>query len=201
MKMQNGERPFGAGTAVLTPRIWRLQNRALEKDIIPEAVKVEYDAADLELAEPIRIGKRLKEYLLAQPVVIREDEELVGWTVFDGSVEANLYSRTGHKAFWGAFQKYYIKPQEKLGIFEWQHTCADFPKVLQIGLEGLRKEIEGARQKWEGDKARLDYLKGLELALEGIRGRARKCAAACREAAEREKDGAEGGFGGDGGAV
>ena len=189
MKMQNGERPFGAGTAVLTPRIWRLQNRALEKDIIPEAVKVEYDEADLELAEPIRIGKRLKEYLLAQPVVIREDEELVGWTVFDGSVEANLYSRTGHKAFWGAFQKYYIKPQEKLGIFEWQHTCADFPKVLKIGLEGLRKEIEGARQKWEGDKARLDYLKGLELALEGIRGRARKCAAACREAAEREKDG------------
>ena len=58
MKMQNGERPFGAGTAVLTPRIWRLQNRALEKDIIPEVVKVEYAAADLELAEPIRIGKK-----------------------------------------------------------------------------------------------------------------------------------------------
>ena len=88
MKMQSGERPFGAGSAVLAPRIWRLQNRALEQDIIPEAVKVEYAAADLGLAEPIRIGKRLKEYLLAQPVVIREDEELVGWTVFDGSVEA-----------------------------------------------------------------------------------------------------------------
>ena len=72
-------RPFGAGVRMPSGRIQRLLARALDHDVRPEPVAVEYDPADLNLPEPVRIGKRLKEYISAQPVTIRADEELVGW--------------------------------------------------------------------------------------------------------------------------
>ena len=61
-------RPFGAGARILDGRIQRLLARALDHDVFPKPVKVEYDPADMSLPEPIRIGKRLAEYMAAQPV-------------------------------------------------------------------------------------------------------------------------------------
>ena len=182
-------RPFGAGSRILGGRIQRLLARALDHDVFPKPVKVEYDPADMSLPEPVRIGKRLAEYMAAQPVAIREDEELVGWLPFDGSVESDLYRRTGHKVFSDVCMKdYYLKPKERLAIFEWQHTCADFPKIVKEGLAGIRRDIEASRLKWAGNKERLDYLRGMELALDGIEKRAANCASECRRLAEAEPD-------------
>ena len=183
-------KPFGAGARPLSPRIQRLQDRALDHDVFPKAVPVKYDPADLQLPEPVRIGKRLKEYLAAQPVAIRADEELVGWLPFDGSVESDLYRRTGHRAFNTKAWNYYCKPQDNLAIFEWQHTCADFPKIVTRGLRGIRADIAASRVRWTGDKERLDYLRGLDLALDGIEARAKNCAAECRRLAANEADAA-----------
>ena len=186
---EGAPRPFGAGTRVLDGRIQRLLERALDHDIFPKPVKVEYDPADMSLPEPVRIGKRLAEYMAAQPVAIREDEELVGWLPFDGSVENDLYRRRGHKVFSNVCMKdFYLKPKERLAIFEWQHTCADFPKIVKEGLAGIRRDIEASRSKWAGDKERLDYLRGMELALDGIVKRAANCASECRRQAEAETD-------------
>ena len=181
--------PFGAGSRVLDGRIQRLLARALDHDIFPKPVKVRYSPSDMSLPEPVRIGKRLAEYMDAQPVAIREDEELVGWLPFDGSVESDLYRRTGHKTFYSVcFKGYYLRPKRDLAIFEWQHTCADFPKIVREGLVGIRREIAASRKKWAGDKDRLDYLRGMELALDGIGKRASNCAAECRRQAEAESD-------------
>ncbi len=182
------ERPFGAGVRPLGSRIRRLLARALDHDVFPAAVPVAYDPADLTLPEAIRIGKRLKEYISAQPVAIRADEELVGWLPFDGSVESDLYRRTGHRAFGEACGEYYLQPKERLAIFEWQHTCADFPMILREGLAGVRRDIAAARRKWAGNAERLNYLAGMDLALDGIEARAKNCAAACRRLAEAEGD-------------
>lgn len=184
-------RPFGAGEEVLSPRIARLQSRSLAADVYPAAVKVAYDPADAALPDPVRIGKRLGEYISAQPVTIYKDEELVGWLAFDGSVEGDFYRRTGHKKFFGhCFRKYYVKPVRRLAIFEWQHACADFRKIVDKGLCGIRAEIAASRVKHAGDKARLDYLRGLDLALDGIEARQRKAAAECRALAAKETDAA-----------
>ena len=183
------ERPFGAGTFVLSPRIQRLQALAIDHDVFPKAVKVAYDAADERLPEPVRIGKRLCEYMSAQPVAIRADEELVGWLPFDGSVESDLYRRTGHRAFGSLCMKhYYLKPKDRLATFEWLHSCGDFGKIVRVGFNGLRREVAASREKWAGDKERLDYLKGLDLALDGIEARAKNCVAECRRLAEAEND-------------
>lgn len=56
-------RPFGAGARIPAGRIQRLLARALDHDLRPPAVPVKYDEADLALPEPVRIGKRLKEYI------------------------------------------------------------------------------------------------------------------------------------------
>ncbi len=182
--------PFGAGARVPTGRIRRLLARALAHDVRPGAVKVKYDPADMKLPEPIRIGKRLKEYISAQPVTIRADEELVGWLTFDGSVESDIYPRKGHKAFYSECWKYYCKPQDALATFEWQHSTIDYRKLLSGGLVQLREEIAASRLKWAGDQKRLDYLKGLDLALDGLEARAANAVRRCRELAEKEKDAA-----------
>ena len=181
--------PFGAGVRPLGSRIGRLLARALDHDVFPSPVPVKYDPADLALPEAVCIGKRLKEYMSAQPVAIRADEELVGWLPFDGSVENDLYRRRGHRVFETVCMRdYYLKPKEDLAIFEWQHTCADFPKVVNDGLAGIRRDITASRAKWTGNKARLDYLDGMDLALDGIEQRAKNCAAECRRLASVEAD-------------
>jgi formate C-acetyltransferase len=167
----------------MTPRIQCLLERALAHDVIPAPVCVEFDPADETLPEPVRIGKRLAETIAAQPVAIREDEEFVGWLPFDGSVEADLYRRSGHRAFGDLFREWYRKPRENLAIFEWQHTCADFPAIVAEGLEGVRRRVEASRAAYAGDRARLDYLDGLSLALDAIVARQRKSAAECRRLA------------------
>ena len=182
--------PFGAGARVPTGRIQRLLARALDHDVRPNPVPVQYDKADLALPEPIRIGKRLKEFISAQPVTLRADEELVGWLSFDASVENDLYPRRGHAAFRAAAKKYYCKPQDALATFEWQHSSIDYPKLVKGGLSEIRAEIETSRRKWAGNKDRLDYLKGMELALDGLEMRARNCVAECRRQADAETDAA-----------
>ena len=185
------ERPFGAGARAASGRIQRLLARALAADIRPNPVAVEYDPADMSLPEPVRIGKRLKEYISAQPVTLRADEELVGWLTFDGSVESDLFPRIGHRAFArAAFGEsgYYCKPQDALATFEWQHSSIDYQKLLYSGLDGIRWEIEGSKRSWAGNQERLDYLRGMELALDGLEARARNCAAECRRQAKAETD-------------
>jgi len=182
---------FGAGARPLGSRIRRLLERTLARDVFPRPVAVKYDPADLALPEPMRIGKRLKEYMTAQPVAVRADEELVGWLPFDNSVENDLFKRRGHRCFHEiCLPEYYLKPKRNLALFEWQHSTGDFPMVLREGLVGIRSRIAASRQKWAGNRERLDYLKGLDLALDGIEARERNCAAACRRLAERETDAA-----------
>ena len=174
-------RPFGAGVDLLSPRIKRLLDLANDHDVFPKPVKVAYDPADMSLPEPVRIGKRLFEYISAQPVAVRADEELVGWLPFDGSVESDLYRRTGHRAFFDVcMPQYYLKPQARLATFEWLHSTADFGKIVREGLVGVRREIAASREKWSGSSERLDYLKGLDLALDGIEARTKNCVAQCR---------------------
>ena len=169
-------------------RIERLVKAARSGDIFPPIVTVEYDEFDLKLADPLRIAKRLSEYMDAQPAYFSDDNELVGMLRFDGSVEAALFPRTGHKFFSEAAHKFYCKPMENLCIFEWQHSNADFGKIVNIGLEGIRREIIESRKKYLDDLPRLNFLAGLEAMIRGIVRRAQKYALECRTQAFACKD-------------
>ena len=167
----------------MNDRIQHLITAARAGDIYPEQVKVEYDEFDLKLSDPQRIAKRLTEYMDAQPCAFSDDNELVGMIRFDGSVEGPLFPRIGHRAFGEVAHKYYCHPQENLCTFEWQHSNADFGKVIRVGLVGLRKEIVEARRHYETDVQRLAFLAGLESMIRGIVNRSRQYAAECRRRA------------------
>ena len=167
----------------MNDRIQRLIAAARAGDIYPQQVKVEYDEFDEKLSDPQRIAKRLSEYMEAQPCAFSDDNELVGMIRFDGSVEGPLFPRIGHRAFAETAAKYYKQPQENLCTFEWQHSNADFGKVIRIGLVGLRKEIVEARRNYETDVQRLAFLAGLESMIRGIVNRSRQYAAECRRRA------------------
>ena len=177
----------------MNERIDRLIKAARSGEIFPKIVTVEYDEFDLKLAEPLRIAKRLTEYMEAQPCYFSDDNELVGMMHFDGSVEADLFTRTGHKNFMEAYNKYYNKPQENLCTLEWQHSNADFGKIIRSGLTGLRQEIIEARTHYRNDITRLNFLAGLESMIRGIARRSqqyaveiRQQAAVCQNPARKE---------------
>ena len=66
----------------MNERIARLVKAARSGEIFPPCVKVEYDEFDLKLADPLRIAKRLSEYMEAQPCYFTEDNELLGMIHF-----------------------------------------------------------------------------------------------------------------------
>ncbi|MBQ7649478.1 MAG: hypothetical protein IJS15_00880 [Victivallales bacterium] len=167
----------------MNERIARLVKAARSGEIFPPVVKVEYDDFDLNLADPLRIAKRLSEYMEAQPCYFTEDNELLGMLHFDGSVESVLFPRTGHRFFGELSNKYYLKPQDNLCTFEWQHSNADFGSVIRLGLEGFRKEIIESRKQYLTDLHRLNFLAGLEAMIRGIVRRAQKYALECRKQA------------------
>ena len=169
-------------------RIERLVNTVLGSDIFPQPQPVEYDEFDEKLAEPMRIAKRLTEFMGAQPVVFSDDNELVGLMKFDGSVEADIFHRTGHRKIREALGKYYNNPQENLCTMEWQHSNPDFGKLIREGLRGLRDEIIESRRKFLGQPDRLAFLAALEMTVRGISRRADRCARFCREQAESCSD-------------
>ena len=172
----------------MNERIARLVKAARAGEIFPPVRKVEYDEYDLKLADPLRIAKRLTEYMEAQPCYFTEDNELLGMMHFDGSVEADLFPRTGHRFFAETASQYYFKPQENLCTFEWQHSNADFGKVIRLGLEGFRREIIESRKQYPCELDKLNFLAGLEAMIRGIVRRAQQYAAECRNQASACKD-------------
>ena len=80
----------------MNDRIARLIDEVKRTDIFPPKVTVEYDSFDENLPEPMRIAKRLTEYMAAQVPAIGDDDELVGRMKFDGSVPADIFTRSGH---------------------------------------------------------------------------------------------------------
>lgn len=168
----------------MNPRIQRLADYALKEDINPASVPVEFDPFDEKLAEPMMIAKRLTEYLLAQPVILSDDSELIGIIRFYASpVPADLFTRAGHTKFREAVARYYRKPQENLCVMEWQHSNADFGKLIRLGLNGYIREINAARRNFLGRRDNLAFLAALEMMIRGIGERARQCRAYCMERA------------------
>lgn len=157
----------------MNERIERLVNVALKEYIYPPCATIEPDPFDDKLAEPMMIAKRLTEYTLAQPIVLTDDNELIGLMRFNGSpVPADIFHRSGHKLFKDVQGKYYGKPQENLCTFEWQHSNPDFGKIIRLGLTGFTREINQARQNFLGKTHNLEFLAALEMVARALAMRA-----------------------------
>ena len=96
----------------MNERIQRLVHQVLTSDINPPTHEIEYDPFDEKLSEPMFVAKRFCEFYNAQPIMLGDDNELIGHIRFDMSpVPADIFHRFGHAKFHEVSGKYYGKPQ------------------------------------------------------------------------------------------
>ncbi len=153
-----------------------------------ETTPVEYDRCDLFL-DPVEMSaKRAYEYIVGQIPQIDETAALAGYIRFDGSIEGDIFNRPGHRAWGEMVNKFYLKQVDNLAAMEWQHSEGNFKKVIDIGIEGLKKEIAISKDKHSESKKQI-FLCGLDRICDAIIAWANKCADyALMKAQETEKN-------------
>lgn len=173
----------------MNERISRLVDVALKEYIYPPCATIELDPFDDKLSEPMMIGKRLTDYILAQPIVLTDDNEMIGLMRFNACpVPADIFHRTGHTLIREALGRYYRKPQENLCTLEWQHSNANFARLIAQGLEGYVRDINASRRRHLGDTDKLKFLAGLEMVVRALLRRAAQYRDFCLQEAAKAAD-------------
>ncbi len=140
-----------------------------------ETTPVEYDKFDL-LMDPIPMqAKRVYEYVTNQTPNILEQSALTGYFRFDGSVEGDIFTRSGHQTFDKLFNNLYLKDIDNLFCMEWQHAMGNFKRTIDIGIDGIKEQIEESK-KVHREKEELQFLDGLMTVCDTIIAWANRCA-------------------------
>ncbi len=172
----------------MTPYLQELLNTP-DFDIYPPKQSVTYDTADDALPPCMKTAKRLAEYIAAQPMPVPDGARFFGQMNFDGSVPADLFSRTGHEHFRKeGLDVYYNKPYDELITFEWQHSTPDYEKVIKSGLETSLNEIKESRARFSSDPERMNYLSAMETVIRAVEARANAYADTLERTAEGKSD-------------
>ena len=161
----------------MTDRIRALVQKTVAGELLPPFTPVEYDRTDLFLPPVQMSAKRVSEYILAQEPVILPESCFTGLLRFDGSVEGDLFHRSGHRNFRDAYENFYNKPVENLLTFEWQHAVGNYGKVIRRGFTGLFADIAASEEAHAGDDAALEFLRTQRDILQAILKRAHRVSA------------------------
>ena len=163
----------------MTERIKKLYDMTVKGEMYIEHTETKYDRKDIFLPPVIMSAKRSKEYILNQKPYVSEYTALTGYLRFNGDVMGDIFNRNGHRNYKMLMDNFYNKPVDGLCTFEWQHSVADFEKVIKIGIKGFKAEIEVSRVN-HTDKEKKDFLDALDIIADAIIGWAEKCSAAAR---------------------
>ncbi len=158
----------------MTERIRRLTERTLAGEMYVEPVPVPFDREDLFLTQSERDVKRLCEYILAQEPKLTGDSAFTGFFNFNGSVVGDAFRRGGHRTTGECMSSFYLKPIGNLSTMEWQHATADYRKVLNAGISGLKKEI-AASLALHHEPDETAFLNGLDRTADAMIGWAHRC--------------------------
>ncbi len=167
-------------------RIKKLAEMTAKGEMYIEHTDTEYDREDIFLSPVIMSAKRSKKYILNQKPYVNELTALTGYLRFQGNVTGDIFNRCGHENWKKIYDQFYNKPIDDLCTFEWQHSVADFEKVIKIGMNGLKDEISESRKK-HIDAENVEFLDALDIIADAIIGWAEKCSnAALKKSAEIE---------------
>ena len=159
----------------MNERIKKLVKKTVSGEMYVCPVKTEYDRCDLFLS-PVKMScKRVCEYIRNQEPLVVPESCFTGVFTFDGSVEGDIFGRTGHENFRIAYNNFYNKPVDNLLTFEWQHSVGDFSKIITGGLIGVKDEIKKSIQNHKGDEEAIEFLETQSDILDTICDWAKKC--------------------------
>lgn len=142
----------------MNERIAALAEKTRRGEMYVHPVKTEYDRRDYFLSDMKRSAKRVCEYILNQEPLITEDSCFTGLIKFDGSVEGDIFHRSGYPNMALGIANFYNKPVDNLLIYEWQHLVGDFGMIINRGLAAVKDDIEVARSAHQDDPEGLEFL-------------------------------------------
>lgn len=179
----------------MTPRIENLANTALREDLFPQAKSVPPNPS-YNRNDPMDIAHYIRDYLLAQPSIVRSDEMLAGAFRFasaipcdhsekDSSEEIRMdiptdaYHKIGHKYTTDFFRPNsdYSPDCSSICFLDWDHYCTNYPFIIRQGMKGYLRRIEYARVIHKHNIANLRYLDAMEYTVQTIRLLTEKIAA------------------------
>lgn len=172
----------------MNERIKKLTDKTIAGEMYVYPVKTEYDRCDLFLSPKRMSGKRVCEYIRNQEPLILEESCFTGLIKFDDSVEGDIFGRSGHKNFGIACGNFYNKPVDNLRTFEWQHSAGDFGKIIRIGINGIREEIESSVSVHKNDPEALEFLEIQSDICDAIVDWAHKCSEKAHLLAEKTEN-------------
>lgn len=168
-------------------RIQNMANQALREDLFPVSVAVPANPA-YDRDDPKDIACYIRDYLLAQPTLVREDDMLAGAFRFAAAIPCDhsekdavdeipmdiptdAYHKIGHKYTTEFFRPNsdYHPECSPICFLDWDHYCTNYPFVLKQGIKGYLKRIERAKVIHKHDPAKLRYLDAMAYTVETIR--------------------------------
>lgn len=142
----------------MNDRIKKLTEKTVNGDMYVYPVKTEYDRCDLFMPPMQMSCKRVCEFIRNQEPLIVDESCFTGLIKFDGSVEGDIFNRSGHKNFSIAMENFYNKPVDNLLTFEWQHSVGNFGKIINRGIIGIKNDIQKSKAVHKGDSAAEEFL-------------------------------------------
>lgn len=180
------------GVLIMTDRIKDMAENVLKKTIYPEPKEITYDRADYLLSKRLRETKRLCEYMLAQDVVIPESALMVGMIRFDKCLYPSDFMKKQGFTYTQEIQRNFFgitnPPFEDFKFWGWQHATADFGKIIELGIEGVKEQINNSLKRYAGNEDKTDFLNACLMMCEGIIAWENKCADKCYVLSLKETD-------------
>lgn len=174
------------GAFFMIKRIEKLTEKTLKGEMWIEHTDTEFDREYIFLPPLEMNAKRTYEYILNQKPFINECTAFTGFFGFRGDVVGDNFTRTGHTNYKEMDRLFYNKPIDSLVVWEFQHSVADFEKVIKIGIGGFREEIQNS-VKNHTDAKNLEFLSALNQMTNAMEGWAQKChIEACAQAEKAE---------------
>lgn len=159
----------------MNKRIEKLAQKTIAGEMYVYPVKTEYDRCDLFLP-PIKMSaKRVCEYIRNQEPLIVAESCFTGLITFDGSVEGDIFNRSGHKNLRIADENFYNRPVDNLLTFEWQHSVGNFGKIINIGIAGIKNTITKSMELHKDDADAIEFLETQSDICDSIVAWAKKC--------------------------
>lgn len=150
-------------------RIKKLAEQALREEIYLPLTTVEVDPAWDEYPEPVRIAYGLRALFRAMPVEDFAGELLTkGFRLEGAPLVGCAYLHTNHTHWEAFFHDHSDYMPNHLAMIDWNHYCADYRTLVNEGFRSRRMRIQQARRVHAGDRKKLEFLDGIELALDGI---------------------------------
>lgn len=176
----------------MNDRIKNMAETVLKKTIYPEPKEIGYDRADYLLSKRHRETKRLCEYMLAQDVVIPDGALLVGMIRFNKCPYPSDFMKKHGFTYTKEIQKNFFSianpPFEGFKYWGWQHATADFGKIIELGIEGIKEQINDSLKRYAADEDKTDFLTACLMMCEGIIAWENKCADKCYVLSLNETD-------------